>query len=289
MDSVWPDVTSTVAAVLWTGMDRVKASYNTETVRYILYMAHRDAQDLHLKEPPPVLAHIKREGLWEQDSPTWSASFPRPLHQWPLNPHLHHSPKHFHSCDLSGSQNRQADHKQVYRPTLLPCKPLLITDFAATTSAQLIVGSLSFILRLFPQVVLKDLEVLAEIASSPAGQTDDPSAPDGPDLRANHSELQVPTSSRANLLNPPSKYFPEGSHLKMLVLSLILAQEVTYKSVLPFMRVSRLPAHGLLPQETALLPPGSHTISPPKRPSQPFSLIFSTFDVFEPLTKHKTL
>lgn len=73
---------------------------------------------------------------------------------------------------------------------------------------------MSFILRLSPQVVLKDLEVLAEIASSPAGQTDDPGAPDGPDLRVSHSELHVPTSGRANLLNPPSKYFPEGSVLR---------------------------------------------------------------------------
>lgn len=69
---------------------------------------------------------------------------------------------------------------------------------------------MSFILRLSPQVVLKDLEVLAEIASSPAGQTDDPGAPDGPDLQVNHSELQVPTSGRANLLNPPSKYSLKG-------------------------------------------------------------------------------
>lgn len=61
------------------------------------------------------------------------------------------------------------------------------------------------------EVVLKDLEVLAEIASSPAGQTDDPGAPDGPDLRVNHSELQVPTSGRANLLNPPSTKGLEGS------------------------------------------------------------------------------
>lgn len=60
------------------------------------------------------------------------------------------------------------------------------------------------------EVVLKDLEVLAEIASSPAGQTDDPGAPDGPDLQVNHSELQVPTSGRANLLNPPSKYSLKG-------------------------------------------------------------------------------
>nr|XP_031536663.1 protein VAC14 homolog isoform X2 [Vicugna pacos] len=53
------------------------------------------------------------------------------------------------------------------------------------------------------EVILKDLEVLAEIASSPAGQTDDPGPLDGPDLRVNHSELQVPPSSRAGLLNTP--------------------------------------------------------------------------------------
>lgn len=96
----------------------------------------------------------------------------------------------------------------------LPCKTLLISDFTSATSAQLIIGSLSFIIRLSPQVVLKDLEVLAEIASSPAGQTDDPGTPDGPDFRVSHSELRVPSSSRANLLNPPSKYFPEGSVLR---------------------------------------------------------------------------
>lgn len=53
------------------------------------------------------------------------------------------------------------------------------------------------------EVILKDLEVLAEIASSPAGQTDDPGPLDGPDLRVSHSELQVPTPGRANLLNTP--------------------------------------------------------------------------------------
>ncbi|KAK1330575.1 hypothetical protein QTO34_010766 [Cnephaeus nilssonii] len=42
------------------------------------------------------------------------------------------------------------------------------------------------------EVILKDLEVLAEIASSPAGQTEDPGPLDGPDLRASHSELQAP-------------------------------------------------------------------------------------------------
>lgn len=56
-----------------------------------------------------------------------------------------------------------------------------------------------------PQVILKDLEVLAEIASSPAGQTDDPSPLDGPDLRVSHSELQVPTPGRGGLLTSPGK------------------------------------------------------------------------------------
>lgn len=59
-----------------------------------------------------------------------------------------------------------------------------------------------------PQVILKDLEVLAEIASSPAGQTDDLGPLDGPDLRISHSELQVPTPGRASLLPTPSKYSP---------------------------------------------------------------------------------
>ncbi|KAJ8785782.1 hypothetical protein J1605_006742 [Eschrichtius robustus] len=53
------------------------------------------------------------------------------------------------------------------------------------------------------QVILKDLEVLAEIASSPAGQMDDPGPLDGPDLRVSHSELQVPTPGRAGLLKTP--------------------------------------------------------------------------------------
>ncbi|NP_001075913.1 protein VAC14 homolog [Bos taurus] len=53
------------------------------------------------------------------------------------------------------------------------------------------------------EVILKDLEVLAEIASSPAGQTDDPGPLDGPDLRVSHSELQAPIPGRAGLLNTP--------------------------------------------------------------------------------------
>lgn len=55
------------------------------------------------------------------------------------------------------------------------------------------------------EVILKDLEVLAEIASSPAGQTDDAAPLDGPDLRVGHSELQVPMASRAGLQPPGSK------------------------------------------------------------------------------------
>nr|XP_036881102.1 protein VAC14 homolog [Manis javanica] len=53
------------------------------------------------------------------------------------------------------------------------------------------------------EVVLKDLEVLAEIASSPAGQADDAGPLDGPDLRVSHSELQLPTPGRAGLLSAP--------------------------------------------------------------------------------------
>ncbi|XP_049642311.1 protein VAC14 homolog [Suncus etruscus] len=55
------------------------------------------------------------------------------------------------------------------------------------------------------EVILKDLEVLAEIASSPAGQTDDAAPLDGPDLRVGHSELQVPMASRVGLQPPGSK------------------------------------------------------------------------------------
>ncbi|NXF90046.1 VAC14 protein, partial [Eubucco bourcierii] len=42
------------------------------------------------------------------------------------------------------------------------------------------------------EVILKDLEVLAEIASSPAGQTEDPSPSDGSDARPSPVELHVP-------------------------------------------------------------------------------------------------
>uniref|UniRef100_A0A8B9SC03 Protein VAC14 homolog n=1 Tax=Apteryx owenii TaxID=8824 RepID=A0A8B9SC03_APTOW len=42
------------------------------------------------------------------------------------------------------------------------------------------------------EVILKDLEVLAEIASSPAGQTEGHGPSDGPDARSNQVELHVP-------------------------------------------------------------------------------------------------
>lgn len=46
---------------------------------------------------------------------------------------------------------------------------------------------------LSPQVILKDLELLAEIASSPAGQTEEGHGPsDGSDVRPGPVELHVP-------------------------------------------------------------------------------------------------
>uniref|UniRef100_A0A8C3FPD1 Protein VAC14 homolog n=1 Tax=Chrysemys picta bellii TaxID=8478 RepID=A0A8C3FPD1_CHRPI len=42
------------------------------------------------------------------------------------------------------------------------------------------------------EVILKDLEVLAEIASSPAGQTEDQGPCDGSDMRSSQSELHIP-------------------------------------------------------------------------------------------------
>lgn len=58
--------------------------------------------------------------------------------------------------------------------------------------------------------------MLAEIASSPAGQTDDAGPPDGPDLRVGHSELQVPTPGRASLLSTPGESPPDGCSLGTL-------------------------------------------------------------------------
>ncbi|CAH2323891.1 VAC14 homolog [Pelobates cultripes] len=50
------------------------------------------------------------------------------------------------------------------------------------------------------EVILKDLEVLAEIASSPAGQTD--SSSDSPGLLSGPSELHVPAPSRGSQGEP---------------------------------------------------------------------------------------
>uniref|UniRef100_A0A8C3FRQ3 Protein VAC14 homolog n=1 Tax=Chrysemys picta bellii TaxID=8478 RepID=A0A8C3FRQ3_CHRPI len=45
------------------------------------------------------------------------------------------------------------------------------------------------------EVILKDLEVLAEIASSPAGQTEDQGPCDGSDMRSSQSELHIPVKA----------------------------------------------------------------------------------------------
>ena len=55
------------------------------------------------------------------------------------------------------------------------------------------------VLSLSPQVILKDLEVLAEIASSPAGQTEGHGPSDGSDARPSPVELHVP--ARASQLS----------------------------------------------------------------------------------------
>lgn len=163
-------------------------------------------------------------------------------------------------------------------------------------SAQLAVESSSLPPCFSPQVILKDLEVLAEIASSPAGQTDDPGPLDGPDLRASHSELQVPTPGRAGLLNTSGKFSPEGSSLRGLSASaglgldhggplgccsgaLELGQDV---------RGLWVAAGNLPPQE----PPeagSSHPLAASRDPHRTFSAFPCTFDAFEPLTKHKTI
>lgn len=57
---------------------------------------------------------------------------------------------------------------------------------------------------LSPQVILKDLELLAEIASSPAGQTEEGhSVSDGSDVRPGPVELHVP--ARAGQLSSSSE------------------------------------------------------------------------------------
>lgn len=99
--------------------------------------------------------------------------------------------------------------------SLLPsADPSLLPGRGAVSSHRCLWGSLSLILCFSPQVILKDLEVLAEIASSPAGQTEDPGPLDGPDLRVSHPELQVPTPGRAGLLTTPSKYSPDAPGLR---------------------------------------------------------------------------
>ncbi|XP_029465094.1 protein VAC14 homolog isoform X2 [Rhinatrema bivittatum] len=52
------------------------------------------------------------------------------------------------------------------------------------------------------EVILKDLEVLAEIASSPAGQTEGLGLCDSPDMRPDQPELQVPVAAKGGYLSP---------------------------------------------------------------------------------------
>lgn len=52
------------------------------------------------------------------------------------------------------------------------------------------------------EVILKDLEVLAEIASSPAGQTEDLGSSDSPDMRSKPSALQVPAAGKGAQTSP---------------------------------------------------------------------------------------
>ncbi|XP_078526808.1 protein VAC14 homolog [Lissotriton helveticus] len=52
------------------------------------------------------------------------------------------------------------------------------------------------------EVILKDLEVLAEIASSPAGQTEDPVSSDNPDMQSKPSALLVPATGKGVQTSP---------------------------------------------------------------------------------------
>ncbi|XP_030059458.1 protein VAC14 homolog [Microcaecilia unicolor] len=52
------------------------------------------------------------------------------------------------------------------------------------------------------EVILKDLEVLAEIASSPAGQTEDLGLCDSPDMKLEQPELQMPVAPKSTYLSP---------------------------------------------------------------------------------------
>lgn len=77
---------------------------------------------------------------------------------------------------------------------LLPPDPLYVDLESKAHSAP----------SLSPQVILKDLELLAEIASSPAGQTEEGHGPsDGSDVRPGPVELHVP--ARAGQLSSSSE------------------------------------------------------------------------------------
>lgn len=67
------------------------------------------------------------------------------------------------------------------------------------------VGSLKSNVDLWLQVILKDLEVLAEIASSPAGQTEGHDSGEIISIQNNQTELHIPISSSTPMISS-SKY-----------------------------------------------------------------------------------
>lgn len=60
------------------------------------------------------------------------------------------------------------------------------------------------------QVILKDLEVLAEIASSPAGQTEGQGLGDGPDAQSGQLELHIPAPAKSNQISSSGKCLDLG-------------------------------------------------------------------------------
>lgn len=127
--------------------------------------------------------------------------------------------------------------------------------------------------------------MLAEIASSPAGQTDDLGPVDGPDLRLSHSELQVPTPGRASLLPTPSKYFSNlrdpgnviaCSHAGLGLSPLSSGALPKCEGlVMCHSARGRLPSLSRASWLTFLQPP-----LPCEKPSLPFFLIFLHFSCF---------
>uniref|UniRef100_A0A2I3H357 Protein VAC14 homolog n=1 Tax=Nomascus leucogenys TaxID=61853 RepID=A0A2I3H357_NOMLE len=153
-------------------------------------------------EPTPDDALPKQEGTasgeWTPSLPLTSCQGPRDTERAPVTLHLDGIVQVL-NCHLSdtaiGMMTRIAVLKWLYHLYIkTPRKMFRHTDSLFPILLQTLSDESD-------EVILKDLEVLAEIASSPAGQTDDPGPFDGPDLRSSHSELQVPTPGRVGLLN----------------------------------------------------------------------------------------